>query len=142
MPSRTIFLARLIGLSAVFMSLAMVVNKTSFIGTTAALVHEPPALMIYGMIALFAGLAMVIGHNVWSGGALAVVVTLIGWLILIRGVVLLSLSSAAIVSLFDTMRFAEFFYVYVAVLFAIGVYLTYASFRSSPSLSTGVKGHP
>jgi hypothetical protein len=46
-------------------------------------------------IAVTAGLAIVIGHNVWSGGALLVIVTLLGWIILIRGVVLLFLSPSA-----------------------------------------------
>jgi hypothetical protein len=41
------------------------------------------------------GLAIVIGHNVWSGGALPVIVTLFGWIILIRGVVLLFPSPSA-----------------------------------------------
>ena len=51
--------------------------------TVTALVHNPPLLLIVGMIGLIAGLAIVLGHNVWYGGMLPVVVTLVGWLILI-----------------------------------------------------------
>jgi hypothetical protein len=39
------------------------------------------------VISLAAGFAMIIGHNVWSGGALPITVTLVGWLILARGLV-------------------------------------------------------
>jgi hypothetical protein len=35
------------------------------------------------------GVAMVVGHNVWSGGALPLVVTPVGWLILAKGLLLL-----------------------------------------------------
>ena len=32
-----------------------------------------------GMVATAAGLAMVLGHEVWSGGALPVLVSMMGW---------------------------------------------------------------
>src|SRR5690348_14216277 len=38
-----------------------------------------------------AGTALVIGHNVWSGGVLPVVVTLLGWLTLIKGIALMAM---------------------------------------------------
>jgi hypothetical protein len=39
-------------------------------------------LFVVGVIAVAAGLAMVLGHNVWSGGVLPVVITLTGWLLI------------------------------------------------------------
>jgi hypothetical protein len=44
------------------------------------LVRSRGLMLIAGSFNLAAGLAIVLGHNVWSGGALTVVVTLIGWL--------------------------------------------------------------
>jgi hypothetical protein len=41
-----------------------------------AFVRNPPLLLIFSMVWLIAGLAMVLGHNIWSGGALPVIVTL------------------------------------------------------------------
>jgi hypothetical protein len=35
------------------------------------------------------GLALVLGHNVWSGGPLAIAVTLMGWATLVKGLALL-----------------------------------------------------
>jgi hypothetical protein len=57
------------------------------------------------VIALIAGLAMIIGHNVWSGGVLPVVITLLGWLIAIRGGVLLVLPRDTILKLFETVHY-------------------------------------
>jgi len=51
------------------------------------LVRSHGLMLIGGSFNLAAGLAIVLGHNVWSGGALTVVVTLIGWLAALRGVV-------------------------------------------------------
>lgn len=51
------------------------------------LVNDRSALFVLGIVGIAAGLAMVIGHNVWSGGALPIVATLVGWLLLIRSIV-------------------------------------------------------
>jgi uncharacterized membrane protein HdeD (DUF308 family) len=76
MTALTIFLARLIGLFAILVSLSMVLHKRVMVETTTALLRNGPLLLITGMVGLVAGLAMVLSHNIWSGGALPVVVTL------------------------------------------------------------------
>jgi len=81
----TIFLAKLIGLYCVLFGLAMVAQKEAMLDIAAALMRNGPVLLIVEVIAVTAGLAMAIGHNVWSGGALPVLVTLLGWIMLIRG---------------------------------------------------------
>ena len=95
-----------------------------------ALVHNPPLLLVFGMVWLVAGLAIILGHNIWSGGLLRVIVTLVGWLIFIRGLLLLFLPPAAAVGLFTGLRFEQLFYLYVAISLAFGAYLTYSGFSS------------
>jgi hypothetical protein len=46
-------------------------------------------LQFLGAITLAAGLAMVLAHNIWSGGALVVVVTVVGWITLIKSLLFL-----------------------------------------------------
>jgi hypothetical protein len=87
---------------------------------------------LMGMIGLAVGLAIVLGHNIWSGGALTVVVTVVGWAILIRGLLLLLLPPATFVKLFASFHFDQFFLLYLAIPLALGVYLTWSGFRSSP----------
>jgi hypothetical protein len=131
MSRLTIFLGRLIGLFAIVVAVAMLAHRRAAVDTVATLIQDRPLLLILGMIALAVGLAMVLSHNVWSGGAMPVVVTLFGWIILIRGVLLLFLSHEALVAVFTSLHFGEFFYAYVAVILILGLYLTYAGFRSS-----------
>ena len=76
MTPRTRFLGRLIGLYCMLASLAMVAHKQALVEMVTGLLHDPPVLFLAGLIAVIAGLAMVLGHNVWSGGALPVIVTL------------------------------------------------------------------
>jgi hypothetical protein len=131
MSARTIILARLIGLFALVQSAAMFIHKEPMVETATGLVRDRPLLLVLGLLALAAGLAMVLSHNVWSGGALPVVVTLVGWVILVRGVLLLLLTPDAIARLFDAVRFGELFYLYAALALLFGLYLTWAGFRRS-----------
>jgi hypothetical protein len=130
MPPLTLFLAKLIGLYCVLFGLTMALQKQAMVEVVAALMRNGPVLLIVESIAVTAGLAIVIGHNVWSGGALPVIVTLLGWIILIRGVVLLFLSPSAKVRFFEMFHFADLFYLYAGITLVLGLYLTIAGFTS------------
>jgi hypothetical protein len=126
--SRTTFLARLIGVYCIVVAIAFTTHMQGSLIAVDAIVHSPDILLVAAVLALLAGLAMVIGHNVWSGGAHAVVVTIIGWLTLLRALLLLFLPGDAVAWLYDVMRVEQRFYVYMAITAAVGLYLTYASF--------------
>ena len=131
MSPRTVFLARLIGVFAVLLSVSEFAHKTATVETAAALVRDRPLLFVLAMLGLLAGLAMVLAHNVWSGGALPVVVTLFGWILLLRSAVLLFLPGDAIVRMMDFFRFEQLFYLYAAITLLLGLYLTYAAFKAA-----------
>jgi hypothetical protein len=125
---RTLFLARLAGLFFLLVSLATLVQAGTIGLAIHALVHDRAALLVVGMMGLLGGLAMVLALNVWSGGPLPVIVTLIGWWLLIRNVLLLFLPAQAIVALVDAFQVERFSYLYALIGLAIGLYLTYAGF--------------
>ena len=129
MRPRTIFLSRLIGLFSLLSALALLGHKQSALQNASALLADRPLLLVLGLVALACGLALVLTHNVWSGGPLPVVVTLVGWAILVRGLLLLWLSPPALASLYEGIQFEKFFYLYATVGLLIGLYLTYAGFR-------------
>jgi len=130
MSPLTIFLAKLLGLYSVIMALAMMTRGKEAVAAIKALVANPPLLLFVELISLAGGLAIVIGHNVWSGGALPVVVTLVGWLMVIRGAGLLALSPAATARLVDAMRYEQRFYLYMGIALVLGLYLTWAGFTA------------
>jgi hypothetical protein len=131
MWSRTIFLSRLLGLYCVLIGLSMAIHKQTTVATITALVQNRPLMFVVSVMALGVGLAMVLCHNVWSGGALPVVVTLVGWMSLIKGLLFLFLSpeSAAGV-LLGGLQYERFFYAYAGMTLILGAYLTYGGFRS------------
>jgi hypothetical protein len=135
MSQRTIFLSRLIGLYCVIFALAMVAHEQAMVNAVTDLAHSPGIILAFGAIAVAAGLAMVLSHNVWSGGPLAIVVTLVGWLILAKGLILIFLPPESIVAYFDALHYEQLFVVYAAITLIIGAYLTYGGF-SQPASST------
>ena len=128
MSPLTIFLAKLLGLYCIIVALAMMTRKQSAVATVRELIASPPLLLLVEVIGLAGGLAMILGHNIWSGGALPVVVTLVGWLMAIRGAGLLALSPNATMKLFEALRYEQLFYVYMGATLILGLYLTYAGF--------------
>ena len=132
MSERTSFLARLLGLYCLLAALALLVQRDAWVAAVAATVHDPAVMLILGTVVVAAGLALVLAHNVWSGGALPVVVTVIGWLTLLKGVVLWLLPPQAAADFYlGRLHYAQLYPVYGAVSLVIGLYLTVAGFRSS-----------
>ena len=130
MPRLTVFLARFIGLFTVLLIAALLVRGSAIIETAIA---DKPLMFTYAVISIALGLAMVLGHNIWSGGALPVVVTLVGWLILAKGLLLLFLTPEALIRQFEPMQYGEHIYLYVAPTLVLGLYLTWAGFTAPTS---------
>jgi hypothetical protein len=126
MSPRTTFLSRLIGLYSILVSLSMVTHKQATVEMVTSLIHNPPVLFVVGVMAVAAGLAMILGHNVWSGGALPVIVTLIGWSTLTKGLLFLFLSPETASGFFlGGLHYEQLFYLYAAISLLLGIYLTY-----------------
>jgi len=131
MSPRTIYLSRLIGLFTLLVAASMLVDKPKAIATMTALVQDRSALVVIGMLGTAVGIAIVLAHQVWSGGSLPIVVTVLGWLILIRGLVVLFLPQPATVRLVAWFRLDEFFYPYLGFAAALGLYLAVHGFLAS-----------
>jgi hypothetical protein len=94
-------------------------------------IADGPVILVYAIFSVAAGVAMILGHNIWSGGALPVVVTLFGWLIFAKGLALLLVPSetwTAWLALLQKLHYGYPFY-FIPTL-AIGGYLTVAGFAT------------
>jgi hypothetical protein len=129
MSPRTRFLGKLIGIYLILISLAMAVHKQAAVETMNALVRNPPVLFVAGLIGVIGGLAVVLCHNVWSGGPLPVIVTVTGWLVLIKGALLLFLSPEETYRfLLAGLHYEQLFYLYTAIPLVLGAYLAFSGF--------------
>jgi len=130
MSRLTVFLARSIGLFTILLTAGLLVRGSAVIETTAA---DVPVMLTYAIISLAMGVSMILGHNVWSGGALPVVVTLVGWLILVKGLLLLCVAPEALAGLIGGMRYGEHYSLSLVPAFLLGLYLTWAGFAAQAS---------
>ncbi len=134
MSSRTIFLSRLIGLYCIVIAVSMMTRRQATVETVTALLQNPSMMLIVGIITLAAGLAVVLAHNIWSGSALVVVVTLVGWITLIKSLFFLFLPPEMEAGLFlGQLHYRQLFYMYTAISLVLGIYLTYGGFKSRSS---------
>ncbi|MDR3772410.1 MAG: hypothetical protein P4L26_03625 [Terracidiphilus sp.] len=130
MLSRTIYMSRLIGLYCILVLPSLAIHKQATVDLGATLLHNPALMLIVSIFTVIGGLAMVLAHNRWSGGAQNVVVTLVGWLVLIKGMMFVLLPPAADTEIIlSWFRDPVLFYVCLTPSFLIGVYLTYEGFR-------------
>ena len=127
MSQLTIFLARSIGVFTVLLVVGFLVRGGAAIEAT---VEDEAVMISYATISLAMGVAMVVGHNVWSGGALPVVVTLVGWLILAKGFLLLVLAPDEMTAMVRRMGYAEHYRLLLTPALILGLYLTWAGFSS------------
>lgn len=128
MSPLTLFLAKLIGSLLLILSVAMALRKPAILATSARIVRDPGMVLLTGIMRIVAGLAIVIGHDVWTGGALPVVITLLGWATLFGGLALIFLPQEKLIELYESMRFEQRYEAYLGFTFLLGLYLFIAGF--------------
>ena len=85
MPT-SIFLARLLGPLLLVPGIGLLLTPRMFRAMATELIGSVLLIYLFGLIDFTAGLAIVLTHNVWVANW-RVLITLIGWLLLIRGAI-------------------------------------------------------
>ena len=80
----SIFFGKFLGLYIAIMSLAMLINQKYFKNVCKEVLTSPAMSTFAGIISLLFGLFVVLLHNIWEGNW-TLIVTILGWLILIKG---------------------------------------------------------
>ena len=130
MSPTTVFLGRLLGLYLIAIAVAMLASRRRALATLDEMAGSGPWMLFSGMVATAAGLAIVLGHNVWTGGALVVVVTLFGWAALLKGVSLLLVPPEQMAAAYKGLGFERFFYVWMVAVLVLGLLITLDAFAS------------
>jgi hypothetical protein len=123
----TAYFARLLGLWALLTSICMLVNPAS----VSVLFQSPASVFATGLVLVVVGLAIVLAHNVWSGGVLQVVVTILGWLTLLKGLHFLLMTPSAQAAFYDAIHYDQYSSVYGGIGVVIGLVITIAGFRTA-----------
>tara|TARA_R110000868_G_scaffold15698_30_gene71697 strand:- start:719 stop:1126 length:408 start_codon:yes stop_codon:yes gene_type:complete len=84
----SVFLAQVIGINLLILSLSILSNGKQFHAITDELSERPSLSFLIGMVLLVAGSLLVLSHNVWES-SWVLVVTITSWLIFLKGVIYL-----------------------------------------------------
>lgn len=80
----TIWIAKFLGPVILVVSVPMVLSPGRLEQTTTRFLEDSPLILVSGVLAMVAGLAIVNSHNVWVWGW-PVIVTLFGWALVLGG---------------------------------------------------------
>ncbi len=128
MSPLTLFLAKLLGAVLLTMAAAMAARGPAMAQTAKRMMSDPALVMIGGAMRVGLGLAIVIGHDIWTGGALPVAVTLFGWALYFSGLLLLFASPERLIAMVEGMKLERNPLVYALVIGLVGLYFLGAGF--------------
>jgi hypothetical protein len=96
----------------------------------ASMQESPGLILVTGILTISGGAATIVGHNVWSGGALPVAVTLLGWVALIKGIAIMAAPPRVLAAFYRALHYPVRFRLYMAVAVAFSAWLTSTAFLS------------
>jgi hypothetical protein len=133
--SLTLYLGRFIGLACLLMCAALVARPKSSLAAIASMTSQPGILWVTGIFTLASGVALVVGHNLWSGGAVTIAVTAIGWVTLLKGLAILVVPTTTLARFYSGVAGAGRFRIVMAAGLIFFAWLTWAAFTAQPSVS-------
>lgn len=133
-----IFLAQLIGPCLIVISISMLARREAMLPLVESMMQNPPLLFVLGVFQFAAGLAIVLTQDLAAGDILPLVLTMLGWWLIVRAVLLMFLSQDALWALFDALELEKYYYASNVFGLLLGGYLTYSGFAGMFDLPTTV----
>ncbi|OBF10574.1 hypothetical protein A5730_06775 [Mycobacterium sp. ACS4054] len=134
-PTPTRFLCRVLGPFLVVVDVTAVARASDMQSLLSQFEANSMWTFVTGAFILLLGLTIVAAHQNWRGAA-AITVSLLGWLIVLRGVLLVAFPKF-FASLANDMIGAQGWWIALCVVFAlVGLYLTYVGWAPAPKRPT------
>ena len=119
---------QLLGIMYLAVGIGILINPAFYKKLMAVFSENPPVLYISGLAALVMGYLLVRFHNVWPSDW-PVIITIIGWVALIKGLFLVLLPNVSIkVCKFFESQMTKFFTVWAVVIAVAGAILVWLGF--------------
>jgi hypothetical protein len=131
MPALTIYLSRLMGVVMLIIAAAMLADKAVALTAIGYLGQDRGALLVLGLARVTLGAGVVLIHNVWTRGFCPLLVTLCGWALLVRGILVLFVPPDVMAGFIEGSHLADFYYLYAAIPLVFGAYLALRGFSVS-----------
>ena len=123
----SIFLAKILGPICVAIGLGALFNPKSYQKMIEDVMNNAALLYLGGFLALLFGLLIVLSHNVWVA-SWVVIITVFGWLSLIKGVLLLVCPGAMVKMSGGFRKNSSALIIHAVIVIAIGAFLCYMGY--------------
>lgn len=128
----SLFLAKVIGIYFIVVSLALFLNTQKIRALSTEVYANPPLLFVSGIFALILGILIVVSHNVWTP-AWVIIITLTGWICLIKGVIRVAFPQVGLHFVNRLIKNTMAFYITAAILLILGIFLVYKGYMQPSS---------
>ena len=125
----SIFLARLLGPLLLLPGIGLLINQRAFRTMAGEVIGSVTLVYLFGLMDFAAGLAILLVHNVWVPDW-RVIITILGWLLLIRGIVRVLLTERVMGYAKKAFRGDNIYRVSGVVLAVLGLVLCYFGYRA------------
>jgi hypothetical protein len=130
MSPLTLFLGKFLGLTCLVTCAVCMARPKAILEAANSMTGNPGLLLVSGIFTMAAGVATVIGHNIWSGGALPVAVTALGWMMLVKGVVLMASPPEMLVGYYSFLNSRRRIRLVMVPLTLLSAWMTVAAFSA------------
>ena len=123
----SIFLAKLIGVAFLIIGVFFILKTKNLQAAMMDMGKSPALMTVVGIVRIFVGLAIIYGHNEWIF-RWPVVITLLGYLILFNGILMLFLQKEIMAMILKVAPRVKFFKMAGIVILIVGIFLSYCGF--------------
>jgi len=122
-----VFIARLIGPLFIVLGIGIFLNQSIYTDMIGQAVLVPALIYLSGLLAFTAGVAMLNGHHAWTADW-RVIVTVLGWIMVIAGIVRIVLPAATAVLALAVYSGTSAMPIVAVVVLVIGAFLSYQGY--------------
>lgn len=122
----SIFLAKVIGLFGAISTLAIIIRYKLHLAMEENAAKNPTTIYLSGFLFLMLAILLIVSHQVWTRDW-RVVITILGWLILVKGIIRIFFHDA-VKKLIEKKKSDRRFLLAEVVTFFISIYLLYQGF--------------
>lgn len=123
----SVLLAKVLGPYFLILGISMFINVARVKSVVEDLSDNTPLLFFSGSIALIFGTLIVVVNNIWSADW-RIVVTLVGWIILVKGVMRVLFPQMVLNAARNVVQSNMAYYITTSVVTLIGLFLSYCGY--------------
>jgi hypothetical protein len=125
----SIFLAKLVGLYLLIIAIVLNARRDIFLKSVMAYCANPGLIITGGTLSLLGGLAVLIGHPIWTLDWRGLI-TILGLLTFIKGIVHLACPEFVFFLASNIIQNKHYYFIYLLIIALIGLYLSAKGFST------------